>query len=209
MYGYRKLIGLVVAFIAEILLILVGINIPETFQAELVTIIMAMLGIGEVAVPVAYGIFVKGNVDSKKAMNNVPVVSPIIEQVPLPFNQEDWEKRIDSYTASSYGIVTEITRFYASIDMLGSLPPDPTDYTTALKFDISARHGLAAYKEKFGFFYAESEKHLLDDKKCQYYSVPNMARQKGIDFWSMLIKVERALYNARFDCYNWSGLAIP
>lgn len=139
-----------------------------------------------------------------------PFASPEKQQipspVPKPFDVKEFEEKVTSRALNVYGVENEITKFFAAIDMLGPLPLNPEDYKTSILFEAVAQHGLKAYEEKFGFEYAESELHLKDDKKCEYYSVSNMARQKGIDFWSMLIKVERALANANFPFYNWSGM---
>jgi hypothetical protein len=140
--------------------------------------------------------------DCPNCTDNPQVLQPV-----TPFDVEGWEKRITDFAKNMYGNVTECTQFFASIDLLGNLPPDPNDYTTQIKFQISAQHGLKAWQELTGYDYYETADHLKDDPKCNYYSVKNMAMQTGK--WPMLIKVERALWNAGFDLFNWSGLAIP
>lgn len=139
-----------------------------------------------------------------------PITTPekqqVIKPVPPPFDITEFEDKVKDRALNVYGVENEITKFFAATDMLGPLPLDPGDYKTAILFEAVAHHGLKAYEEKFGFDYADSGAHLKDNKKCEYYSVANMARQKGIDFWSMLIRTEKALFNASFPCSNWSGL---
>ncbi len=129
-----------------------------------------------------------------------------LKPVPAPFDIKEFEERIEARATNVYGGSNEITKFFAATDLLGPLPLDPADYKTAILFEAVASHGLKAYKEKYGFDYEDSENHLLDNKKCPYYSVANMARQMGIDFWSMLIRVEKALDNAGFPNFDWSGV---
>ena len=138
-------------------------------------------------------------------------ITPSINQqelkpVPPPFDVLEFEDKVKARALNVYGIDNEIIKFFAATDLLGALPLDLTDYKTAILFEAVAQHGLSAYDEKFGFEYEESEEHLKDDKKCAYYSVANMARQKGIDFWSMLIRTEKALANAGFPYMNWSSM---
>lgn len=107
------------------------------------------------------------------------------ETPPAPFDPAAFDEKVEHRAPEVYLDANDMTRFFAARD-LGARTPctylnKAVDYWLYL---LDKAH--KAFICKFGFPYNEAEKHLGDDKSCPYYSVDNMARQRGIDYYAML-----------------------
>jgi len=116
-----------------------------------------------------------------------------------PFNPTEFSNDLDDRARRTYLEVNAITRFFAARDKGLQTPcadiQQAVDYTGYL-LDLAHK----AFEEKFGFSFMESDQHLADDKTCPYYSLDNMARQKGIDFWNMLLQLRKVMVDYASVC---------
>jgi hypothetical protein len=102
---------------------------------------------------------------------------------------------VEEKAKQSYLEANDITRYFAAQD-LGNTTRWASLYHQLAFQDYMVAKAFKAFEAKFGFPYAEADKHLADNKSCPYYSVDNMARQKGIDFWFMLRMVRNTIAKA-------------
>ena len=120
------------------------------------------------------------------------VIQPILEDLYFdPFDAEAFEKKLDTRAARAYLQVDPITRYFAAIDRGRVTPCQHIDQAVAY-WDFLLTKAREAFSFMFGFPYLEADQHLGDNASCPYYSVDNMARQKGIHTWNMLLGVRRA-----------------
>lgn len=131
---------------------------------------------------------------SAAAAASTTVAQPVAA-VAVPFNAEEFDKLVEEKAKTDYLEANDITRYFAAQD-LGNTSKWAGLYHQLAYQDYMVAKAMKAFESKFGFPYAEADKHLADDKKCPYYSVDNMARQKGIDFWYMLRMVRQTLARA-------------
>jgi len=120
-------------------------------------------------------------------------VKPIIEQHADPFDSEEFagvdDRKLKNKAAQTYIEVTPVTVFFTAKDKGRSTRCKHIDQSLSY-WDFLRTKVLQAFEYMFGFSYAKAENHLADDNKaCPYYSVENMARQKGIHYWAMLRNV--------------------
>lgn len=113
----------------------------------------------------------------------------------ISFNAEEFDAKVEDRAKQSYLEANDITRYFAAAD-LGNTARWASLYHQLAYQDYMVAKAMKAFQAKFGYPYAEADKHLADDNKCPYYSVDNMARQKGIDFWFMLLMVRRTIAKA-------------
>ena len=133
-----------------------------------------------------------------------PNPSEILPPVPQSFDVEAFDKLVEEKANTDYLEANDITRYFAAQDKFNSTQwADEYHFRTAQ--DYLVNKAQAAFEYKFGYPYAEAEKHLADDKKCPYYSVANMARQMGIDYWYMLRMVEKTFDVAGVQYNDWAG----
>lgn len=192
---------------------------PET-TAEISTYIPML---GTLISGVAY-IIVQGIIDNKQAVpatatqtatkiidalptqftpaptDQTQATSQAVAQLPpaaaaIPFNAEEFDQLVEEKAKRDYLEANDITRYFAAQD-LGNTTKWASLYHQLAYQDYMVAKAFKAFEAKFGFPYAEAEKHLADDKKCPYYSVDNMARQMGIDFWFMLRMVRSTIAKA-------------
>lgn len=124
-----------------------------------------------------------------------PQNSPPQPVVWQPLDMSDIEARVEHLARDHYLESNEFTRLYAAESVGRHIPCVHIDQ--ALQYwDYLVSLAHKAFEAKFGFPYQEADKHLADDKSCPYYSIDNMARQRGIDFWRMLLDLRRILRNA-------------
>ena len=112
------------------------------------------------------------------------------------FNAEEFDKLVEEKAKRDYLEANDITRYFAAQD-LGNNTKYSGLYHQLASQDYLVAKAFKAFAAKFGYPYQEAEKHLADDGKCPYYSVDNMARQKGIDFWFMLRMVRQTITRAQ------------
>ncbi len=128
---------------------------------------------------------------------------------PTPFDPTAFDEKVESRAPEVYLAANDMTRFFAARDIGRTAPCSylnkAVDYWLYL---LDKAH--KAFICKFGFPYNDAENHLGDDKSCPYYSVENMARQRGIDYYAMLRELRWAerkvndieeLYQADIDWY--------
>lgn len=108
------------------------------------------------------------------------------------FDAEAFDSLVEAKAKETYLEANDMTRYFAA-QALGDATKFQSQYQQMQYRDYMEDKALKAFQAKFGFPYAEADKHLADDKSCPYYSVDNMARQKGIDFWYMLRMVRNTL----------------
>ena len=124
-------------------------------------------------------------------------VQPIIQQHYAPFDVEDFagvdDRKLKNRAAQTYIEVTPVTVFFAAKDKGKTTRCKHIDQALSY-WDFLRTKVLEAFEDMFGFPYAEADNHLADDdKECPYYSVENMARQKGIHYWAMLRNVREII----------------
>lgn len=106
-----------------------------------------------------------------------------------PFDQEAFSKKLELRAAKTYLEVTPITVFFAAQDKGKQTKCQHIDQALAY-WDFLLTKVREAFDHMYGFPYQDAEEHLAEDNpNCPYYSVENMARQKGIHFWNMLRNV--------------------
>ena len=132
----------------------------------------------------------------------------ILPPVPQPFDVEEFDKSVEEKAKENYLEANDITRYFAAQDRFNS-SQWADEYHFKAAQDYLVKKAQAAFQFKFGYPYAEADKHLDDDKKCPYYSVANMARQMGPDFWFMLRMVEKTLDVAGVQYNNWAEQQLP
>jgi len=120
-------------------------------------------------------------------------VFPLVEEAYFePFDLESFDKKLEARAANTYLEVNPITVFFAAQDKGKATKCRHIDQSLSY-WDFLVDKSMKAFEHMFGFRYDEADKHLADDKTCPYYSVDNMARQKGIHFWNMLRTVRRVI----------------
>jgi len=102
-----------------------------------------------------------------------------------PFDAEAFGKNLETRAAKTSGVVNPATILYAA-ESKGKITKCYDLDNALLYWDMLCTKTEDAFSFIFGYPYSEAEKHLADDKTCPYYSVDNMARQKGIEYWAML-----------------------
>jgi len=128
---------------------------------------------------------------------------------PAPFDPAAFDQKVEQRAPETYLDANDMTRFFAARDLGRTAPCSylnkAVDYWLYL---LDKAH--KAFICKFGYPYNEAENHLADNKQCSYYSVENMARQKGIDYYAMLrelrwaerkVKDIEELYHSDIDWY--------
>jgi len=131
------------------------------------------------------------------------------ETPPAPFDPAAFDESVEQRAPEVYLDANDMTRFFAARDIGRSIRctylNKAVDYWLYL---LDKAH--KAFICKFGFPYNDAENHLGDDKSCPYYSVENMARQRGIDYYAMLRELRWAerkvndieeLYESDIDWY--------
>lgn len=215
--GKKKYSAFIITIAAAIL---ESLNLSPELQAE-ITAYIPMLA--TIASGIAY-IIIQGRIDNSKTVANstngsataaavatvipttqtsapsaVAAASTTVAQpaaaAAVPFNAEEFDKLVEEKAKTDYLEANDITRYFAAQD-LGNTSKWAGLYHQLAYQDYMVAKAMKAFEGKFGFPYAEADKHLADDKKCPYYSVDNMARQKGIDFWYMLRMVRQTLARA-------------
>ncbi len=115
------------------------------------------------------------------------------------FDTIKFAQEVEELAKSTYLEANDINRFFAASDH-GRIVEWDSEYDQNLYNDYLVNMALKAFQAKFGFPLAEAEQHLADDAGkpggCAYYSVDNMARQKGIDFWNLLLMVRSTIDKA-------------
>lgn len=107
-----------------------------------------------------------------------------------PLDMNDIEARVEHLAKDHYLEANEFTRLYAAESLGRHIPCVHIDQ--ALQYwDYLVNLAHKAFEAKFGFPFQDADKHLADDKSCPYYSIDNMARQRGIDYWRMLLDLRR------------------
>jgi len=121
-------------------------------------------------------------------------IAPLLEETYFdPFDAEAFEQKLKARAASTYLEVNPITVFFAAQDKGRATKCRHVDQALAY-WQLLMDKSMKAFEHMFGFPYREADKHLADDDpKCPYYSVDNMARQKGIHFWNMLRTVRKTI----------------
>jgi len=120
------------------------------------------------------------------------VYSLVEEAYYEPFDMEAFDKKLEARAANTYLEVNPITVFFAAQDKGKATRCQHIEQALSY-WDFLVDKSMKAFEHMFGFRYDEADKHLADDKTCPYYSVDNMARQKGIHFWNMLRTVRRVI----------------
>ena len=128
--------------------------------------------------------------EAAKVIKEADILQPIAEEAYFdPFDHEAFAKKLEARAARTYLEVTPATVYFASLDKGKSTRCQHLDQALAY-WDFLVTRVRLAFTHMYGFPYEEADKHLADDNKdCPYYSVENMARQKGIHFWNMLRQV--------------------
>ncbi len=109
-----------------------------------------------------------------------------------PFDPQVFDERVELHAKQGYLEANDITRFFAAQDV--GFATKCQHISQALAYwDYLVMRAHKAFEAKFGYPYEEADKHLKDDKTCPYYSVDSMARQKGADFWRMLLDLRRTI----------------
>jgi len=144
---------------------------------------------------------------SKEAANGASVkqkveeladeVAPIAEAYHDPFDAEEFagveERKLKNRAAQTYLQLSPITLFFAAQDKGKVTRCKHIDQALSY-WDYLHTKGMDAFEHMYGFPHAEADEHLADDNdSCPYYSVENMARQKGIHYWNMLLNVRWVL----------------
>jgi len=121
-------------------------------------------------------------------------LAPLIDEAYYdPFDAEAFERKLKARAASTYLEVNPITIFLAAQDKGKANKCRHIDQALAY-WQLLVDKSMEAFEHMFGFPYREADKHLADAKTgCPYYSVDNMARQKGIHFWNMLRTVRKTI----------------
>ncbi len=202
--GKKKFTATAMGFLTSILGGLVTSGILTQQSAEPVIQILAIAG--PLALAFGYDIF-QGVQDNKKetvkiehektiqvqaqTTPSMPTPEVIEAAFPVPFDAEAFDKKVESKAPETYLDANDMTRFFAARDLGRTTPCSylnkAVDYWLYL---LDKAH--KAFICKFGYPYNEAENHLADDKSCPYYSVENMARQKGIDYYAMLRELKWA-----------------
>ena len=113
-------------------------------------------------------------------------IYPLVEEAYFePFDMEAFEKKLEARAANTYLEVNPITVFFAAQDKGKATKCRHIDQALAY-WDFLLDKSMKAFEHMYSFRYDEADKHLADNKTCPYYSVDNMARQKGIHYWNML-----------------------
>jgi len=133
---------------------------------------------------------VKVTAEATKVIQEAEILKPLAEESYFePFDQEAFAKKLEARAAKTYLEVTPTTLYFASLDKGKVTKCAHIDQALAY-WDFLVTRVRAAFNHMYGFPYEEADTHLADDnKQCPYYSVENMARQKGIHFWNMLRQV--------------------
>jgi len=121
-------------------------------------------------------------------------LDPLIDEAYYdPFDAETFERKLEARAAGTYLEVNPITIFFATQDKGRATKCRHIDQALAY-WQLHVDKSMKAFEHMFGFPYREADKHLADaDPGCPYYSVDNMARQKGIHFWNMLRTVRKTI----------------
>jgi len=128
--------------------------------------------------------------------------------------QEAFAMKLEGRSAKTYLEVTPATLYFASLDKGKATKCAHLDQALAY-WDFLVTRVRNAFSQMYGFPYEEAENHLNDDKSCPYYSVENMARQKGIHFWNMLRQVrwisrkQQELENLALTDIDWKAKLNP
>ena len=117
-------------------------------------------------------------------------VDPIIEAQYEPFDAVDFagedDKKLNRRAAQTYLEINPLTVFFAA-QSKGKITRCKHIDQALSYWDFLHRKALEAFDHLFGFPFEEAGQHLADDNPtCPYYSVDNMARERGIHFWTML-----------------------
>jgi len=133
---------------------------------------------------------VKVTTEATRVIQEAEILKPLAEESYFePFDQEAFAKKLEARAAKTYLEVTPTTVYFASLDKGKVTKCAHIDQALAY-WDFLITRVRAAFNHMYGFPYEEAHRHLADDNKdCPYYSVENMARQKGIHFWNMLRQV--------------------
>jgi len=160
-----------------------------------------------------------GQMKADKELLNSPIASTIAEKALLPNYPSDsldvpekqqvlqpdkvvwsepfdveWFARHVLEQAKNWIEINDITRYFAAESWGGTYAYSQlSDFQKQGYKDELTKYALKAFEYKFDYPFDEAEKHLKDDKSCPYYSVENMARQKGHDYWAIYYKVKGLL----------------
>jgi len=132
----------------------------------------------------------KVTAEATRTIQEAEILAPLAEESYFdPFDQEAFSKKLQARAAKTYLEVTPTTLYFASLDKGKVTKCAHLDQALAY-WDFLVMQVRAAFTHIYGFPYEEADTHLADhNKQCPYYSVENMARQKGIHFWNMLRQV--------------------
>ena len=134
-------------------------------------------------------IAVNGGLKEKKEEVAPFEIKPFADEPPA-FDTDSFDSLQADRAKRIYTVDNPATQFY-SAESLGA-QTNATHIETAIDFWIYLKDkSYAAFEWLFGFPYDKAQEHLKDNKTCPYYSVENMARQRGIQYWRMLLDVRR------------------
>ena len=157
----------------------------------------------------------KTTAEANKVIQEAEILQPLAEESYFdPFDQEAFAKKLEGRAAKTYLQVTPTTLYFASLDKGKATRCAHLDQALAY-WDFLVTRVRLAFTHMYGFPYEEADKHLADDKSCPYYSVENMARQKGIHFWNMLRQVrwisrkQQDLENLALTDIEWQAKLAP
>jgi len=157
----------------------------------------------------------KVTAEANKVIQEAEILKPLAEESYFePFDQEAFAKKLEGRAAKTYLEVTPATLYFASLDKGKATKCAHLDQALAY-WDFLVTRVRNAFSQMYGFPYEEAENHLNDDKSCPYYSVENMARQKGIHFWNMLRQVrwisrkQQELENLALTDIDWKAKLNP
>ena len=117
-------------------------------------------------------------------------IQPVLDDIYFePFDPQAFASKLDTRAARQYLEINPITTYFAAQDKGKITPCHHLDQALSY-WDFLATKSREAFEHMFGFPFQDAEQHLADDNPdCPYYSVDNMARQKGIHNWTMLRNV--------------------
>jgi len=136
-------------------------------------------------------------------------IYPLVEEAYFePFDMEAFDKKLEARAANTYLEVNPITVFFAAQDKGKATKCRHVDQALSY-WDFLLDKSMKAFEHMYGFRFDQAGKHLADDNKdCPYYSVDNMARQKGIHYWNML-RTLRGVIEKQSKLENLSATDIP
>jgi hypothetical protein len=206
MVGYRKLIALVVAVIAEALLIWKGVNITEGAQQSIVELILLLLGL--VTVGGTTGGYMVANVKAKKVLQSnggmalpmglpMGLSAPTLEDdammIKAPLDIDKLLELASNKAKDFFGYQTantEETGLYFAFRDLGNVTKTSSLDHALQYYDKLlelAQKSWYAETEKVlgkgkGFSWAERDRHLEDgDKVCPALTAYSWARRYSLD----------------------------